>query len=120
MTAFSSVDQALVALKLFAEQEELTRQSLEASRLALQLSEDRLKSGVLDVVTLLQTEQTLFTTQDTLVQVRLSRLTEAVMLYQALGGSYAGKPIAGKSKGASLTPHLLGSGAHRPYEDHRS
>ena len=101
VTAFSSVDQALVALKLFAEQEELTRQSLEASRLALQLSEDRLKSGVLDVVTLLQTEQTLFTTQDTLVQVRLSRLTEAVMLYQALGGSYAGKPIAGKSKGAS-------------------
>ena len=97
VTAFSDVDRALVALKLFAEQEELTRQSLEASRLALQLSEDRLKQGVLDVVTLLQTEQTLFTTQDTLVQVRLSRLTEAVALYQALGGSYAGRVPAGKA-----------------------
>ena len=107
VTAFSNVDQALVALKLYAEQEELTRQSLEASRLALQLSEDRLKQGVLDVVTLLQTEQTLFTTQDTLVQVRLSRLTEAVTLFQALGGSYAGKATtdkaasAGKGKRAS-------------------
>ncbi len=101
VTAFSNVDQALVALKLYAEQEELTRQSLEASRLALQLSEDRLKQGVLDVVTLLQTEQTLFTTQDTLVQVRLSRLTEAVSLFQSLGGAYAGGTKAGKDVAGS-------------------
>lgn len=91
VTAFSDVDRALTALKLYAEQEELTRQSLAASRKALQLSEDRLRQGVLDVVTLLQTEQTLFTTQDTLVQVRLLRLTEAIALYQALGGAYAGR-----------------------------
>ena len=91
ISAFSDVDKALIALRLYAQQEELTRQSLAASRKAYQLSEDRLRGGVLDVVTLLQTEQTLFTTQDTLVQVRLSRLTEAVALYQALGGAYAGK-----------------------------
>ena len=106
VTAFSDVDRALVALKLYAEQEELTRQSLDASRLALQLSEDRLKQGVLDVVTLLQTEQTLFTTQDTLVQVRLSRLTEAVALFQALGGAYAGKAAAdGKGLSAGKAKH---------------
>lgn len=95
ITAFSDVDKALSALKLYAQQEELTRQSLAASRKAYQLSEDRLKQGVLDVVTLLQTEQTLFTTQDTLVQVRLLRLTEAVALYQALGGAYAGRAKGG-------------------------
>ena len=89
VTAFSDTERALIALKLYAQQEELTRQSLAASRKAYQLSEDRLKQGVLDVVTLLQTEQTLFTTQDTLVQVRLLRLTEAIALYQALGGAYA-------------------------------
>ena len=91
VTAFSDVDRALTALKLYAEEERLTRESLAASRKALQLSEDRLKQGVLDVVTLLQTEQTLFTTQDTLVQVRLLRLTEAVALFQALGGASAGR-----------------------------
>ena len=91
ITAFADVDKALAALKLYARQEELTRQSLAASRRAFDLSEERLKSGVLDVVTLLQTEQTLFATQDTLVQVRLSRMTEAVALYQALGGAYAGR-----------------------------
>jgi multidrug efflux system outer membrane protein len=95
ITAFSDVDKALSALKLLAEQEELTRQSLVASKKAYDLSEQRLNSGIIDVVTLLQTEQTLFTTQDTLVQVRLSRLTEAVALYQALGGAYAGKLKSG-------------------------
>jgi multidrug efflux system outer membrane protein len=95
ITAFSDVEKALAALRLLAQQEELTRQSLVASRKAYDLSEDRLKNGVLDVVTLLQTEQTLFTTQDTLTQVRLSRLTQAVALYQALGGAYAVKVKSG-------------------------
>ena len=95
VTAFSDVDKALVALKLYAQQEELTRQSLAASQKAYDLSEDRLRNGVLDVVTLLQTEQTLFTTKDTLAQIRLSRLTEAVALYQALGGAYAVKAKGG-------------------------
>lgn len=95
ITAFHDVDQSLAALKLYATQEELTRESLVASRRAYQLSEDRLKQGVLDVVTLLQTEQTLFTTQDNLIQARLLRLTEAIALYQALGGAYAGRGKGG-------------------------
>ncbi len=95
VTAFSDVDKALAALRLLAQQEELTRQSLAASQKAYDLSEDRLRNGVLDVVTLLQTEQTLFTTKDTLAQVRLSRLMEAVALYQALGGAYATKAKSG-------------------------
>ena len=95
VTAFADVDRALTALRHLAQQEELTRESLVASRKAYELSEDQLKNGVLDVVTLLQTEQTLFTTQDTLTQVRLSRLTEAVALYQALGGAYAVKVKSG-------------------------
>lgn len=99
VTAFSDVDKALAAVKLYAEQEELTRQSLVASQRAFQLSQDRLKQGVLDVVTLLQTEQTLFTTQDTLIQARLLRFTEAIALYQALGGAYAGR--AKETKGGT-------------------
>ena len=95
INAFSDVDKSLAALRLYAQQEELTRQSLAASRKDYQLSEQRLTQGVLDVVTLLQTEQTLFSTQDTLVQVRLLRLTAAVTLYQALGGAYAGKTKGG-------------------------
>ena len=91
INSFADVDKALTALKHYAQQEELTRESLAASRKAYQLSEQRLEGGVLDVVTLLQTEQTLFATQDTLVQVRLLRLEAAISLYQALGGAYAGK-----------------------------
>ncbi len=96
ITAFSDVDKALAALKFYSREEELTRQSLAASRKAYDLSKQRLEQGVLDVVTLLQTEQTLFSTQDSLVQARLLRLTAAISLYQALGGAYAAP-----SKGAT-------------------
>jgi outer membrane protein, multidrug efflux system len=40
------------------------------------------------MVTLLQVEQTLFTAEDQLVQVRLARLLAVVSLFQALGGGW--------------------------------
>jgi outer membrane protein, multidrug efflux system len=42
-----------------------------------------------NLVTLLQTELTLFQNQSTLVQVQLSRLLAAVSLFQALGGGWS-------------------------------
>ena len=86
INAFADVERALVALRDSAQQEELLRQSLAASRKAYDLSETRLREGVIDVVTLLQTQQTLFTTQDNVIQARLARIEGAVSLYQALGG----------------------------------
>ena len=49
----------------------------------------------IDFVTLLQTEQTLFTTLDSLSQARLAHFQAAVTLYQALGG---GIPWLGRTK----------------------
>jgi len=53
------------------------------------VSEQRLEQGTLDMVTLTQTQQTLFQAQDLLAQVRLARLLAIVSLYQALGGGWA-------------------------------
>ena len=89
ISAFSDVERALVALQQLAQQEELLRQALAASRRAYEISEVRLREGTVDIVSVLQTQQTLFTAQDTLLQVRLSRLQAAVALYQALGGGWA-------------------------------
>jgi outer membrane protein TolC len=85
ISAFADVEKALVAVQQLSRQEELLHQSYAASRRAYELSENRLREGILDIVTLLQVQQTLFTTQDTLTMVHLSRLQAAVSLYQALG-----------------------------------
>ncbi len=59
-----------------------------ASRQAFELSEQRLREGTVDFVTVLNTQQTLFQAQDTLAQIRFARLQAVVGLFQALGGGW--------------------------------
>jgi outer membrane protein, multidrug efflux system len=61
---------------------------VESSRRAFDLSETRLREGTIDLVTLLNTQQTLFQAQDVLAQVRLARFQAIVSLFQALGGGW--------------------------------
>lgn len=88
LQAFSDVDQALIAVKQQSEFERLQAKVVEASRRAFEIAETRLREGTVDLVTVLQTQQTLYQAVDALVQARLSRLQAIVSLYQALGGGW--------------------------------
>jgi len=59
-----------------------------ASRRAFQLAEQQLKAGTADIVTVLNTQLTLFQAEDVLWQAQLARLLAIVSLYQALGGGW--------------------------------
>jgi NodT family efflux transporter outer membrane factor (OMF) lipoprotein len=89
LSAFSDVEKALVALEQTGLQEKYQREAVLASQMAFYLSEQQLREGTVNLVTLLQTEQTLFQNEDQLVQVQLSRLLAAVSLFQALGGGWS-------------------------------
>ncbi len=96
LSAFSNVDQALVAIQETTEQERIQENVVKASRRAFVLSEQQMTAGTVNMVTLLQVEQTLFTAEDLLAQDQLSRLLAAVGLFQALGGGWppkSGPPI---------------------------
>ena len=71
-----------------AELEQLQQKVVASSRRAFEISETRLREGAIDLVTLLNTQQTLFQAQDTLAQARLARLQAVVSLFQALGGGW--------------------------------
>jgi len=88
ISGFADVDNALVAVEQTALAERADRQVATSARKAFDISETRLREGTVDLVTVLQTQQTLFQAQDALVQARLSRLQAAVSLYQALGGGW--------------------------------
>jgi outer membrane protein TolC len=64
-----------------------------SSRRAFNLSEQQLRAGTINLVTLLQTQQTLFQAEDAVAQARLARLQAVVSLYQALGGGWLPKPV---------------------------
>lgn len=88
VSAFADVDNALVAIRQTTERLRLQREVLAASRRAFQLSEQQLKAGTADIVTVLNTQLTLFQAEDSLSQAQLARLLAIVSLYQALGGGW--------------------------------
>ena len=88
VSAFADVDNALVSIRQTSEKLRLQREVLAASRRAFQLSEQQLRAGTADIVTVLNTQLTLFQAEDALWQAQLSRLLAIVSLYQALGGGW--------------------------------
>jgi outer membrane protein, multidrug efflux system len=88
LSAFSDVEKALIALQKFTLQEKLQNDVVTASRKAFDVSETQLRGGTVNLITVLQTQQTLFTAENALVQVRLNKLLAASSLFQALGGGW--------------------------------
>jgi len=93
ISGFVDVENALDGIRQTALRERLQRDVVTASQRAFDLSEQRLNQGTIDQVTLLQTQQTLFSAQDTLAQARLAHVQAIVSLYQALGGGWLPKPL---------------------------
>jgi outer membrane protein TolC len=88
INGFADVDRALIAVQQGTARERLQRDVVRASRRAFEISETRLREGAVDLITVLNTQQTLFQAEDTLAQVRLARLLAVVSLFQALGGGW--------------------------------
>ena len=104
ISAFTDVEKALIAVQDLTRQERLQREVVVASKRAYDLSEEKLRQGTIDLVTLLQTQQTWFTAQDNLAQIQLSRLQAYVSLFQALGGGWPAKRNGLVATEASFTP----------------
>jgi NodT family efflux transporter outer membrane factor (OMF) lipoprotein len=88
LQSFLDVENALVAVRETAEYERRQREAVAASRRALDITEQLLRQGTIDIVTLFNTQTTLFQNQDALARVRLLRFQALVSLYQALGGGW--------------------------------
>src|SRR5580704_13798828 len=88
LSAFSDVEKALVALSQSTLQERLEVEAVAAARKAFDVSETQLRAGTVNLITVLQTQQTLLTNENALAQVRLNKLLAASSLFQALGGGW--------------------------------
>jgi len=88
LSAFADVEKALVALAETQRQEKLQIEAVKASQKAFDVSETQLRAGTVNLITVLQTQQTLLTNENQLTLVRLSKLQAASSLFQALGGGW--------------------------------
>jgi outer membrane protein TolC len=86
--AFADVDNALMSIRQTTIKLRLQRDVVASSLRAFQLAEQQLRAGTVDIVTVLNTQTTLFQAEDALSQAQLARLLAIVSLYQALGGGW--------------------------------
>jgi outer membrane protein, multidrug efflux system len=86
--SFADVDNALVSIRQTTIRLRLQREVVASSLRAFQLAEQQLRAGTADIVTVLNTQLTLFQAEDSLWQAQLARLLAIVSLYQALGGGW--------------------------------
>ena len=93
ISAFSDVETALDGIRQTALRERLQGDVVTSSQRAFDISEQRLNQGTIDLVTVLQTQQALYTAQLARVQARLAHVQAIVSLYQALGGGWLPKPL---------------------------
>ncbi len=90
VSALVDVENALVAVRESAARERAQAVAVARAREAFGFAEQRFREGTIDLQSLLNTQSTLFQTQDGLVQARLARLQASVGLFQALGGDFVG------------------------------
>lgn len=105
LNALSDVETTLGQVSSLAEQERYKRDQVNASAEAFRISELQYREGVTDLLNLLTAQQTLFTAQDDLVQIKLARIQADVGLFKALGGGWSELPDAAtQSLPAQTTP----------------
>jgi multidrug efflux system outer membrane protein len=89
--AFHDVETALDTVKSTTDQLALVDTQTRADAEAFRISELQYREGTIDILALLQNQQSLFNAQQSLVVVKLSRLQAHLSLYNALGGGWEQK-----------------------------
>ncbi|PYC06269.1 RND transporter [Pseudomonas koreensis] len=85
---FADVEKALSSIRGLDEQRQWQSEELSQAQTAFDIAQSRYQAGAEDLLTVLQTQRTLYAAQDLNVQLRLSRLQASIALYKALGGGW--------------------------------
>lgn len=88
LTALGNVEDALIAAQQTGEQQQRQADAVSKAGRAYEFSQAQFHAGTVNIITVLNTENALFSAQDSLVQVRFAHLQALVNLYNALGGGW--------------------------------
>ncbi|HVH84442.1 MAG TPA: efflux transporter outer membrane subunit [Steroidobacteraceae bacterium] len=91
ISALANVEDALIAVQQTTEQVSRQQEATGQARRAYRFAQAQMHAGTINVLTLLNTETSLFTAEDALAQAKYAHLQSLVSLYQALGGGWQQK-----------------------------
>ena len=88
INAFADVEKALNSISGLDRQRQWQEEELKQAQLAFDIAQHRYSVGADMLLTVLQTQRTLYQAQDLHVQLRRARLQASIALYKALGGGW--------------------------------
>lgn len=88
LAGFADVEKALNAIQGVDRQRQWQDEEVAQARLAFDLAQQRYGAGAQTLLSVLETQRTLYVAQDQQAQLRLARLQGSVALYKALGGGW--------------------------------
>jgi NodT family efflux transporter outer membrane factor (OMF) lipoprotein len=88
INGFADVEKALNSIRGLDEQRQWQSEELNQAQTAFNIAQSRYEAGAEDLLTVLETQRTLYAAQDLNVQLRLSRMQASIALYKALGGGW--------------------------------
>ncbi len=88
LTAFQQVEDYIATLRVSSDQDIRETAAVSAAQRYLDIAQDRYKTGLDPYLNVITAQNTLLTNQQTQVTLRVSEMTAAVQLIQALGGGW--------------------------------
>jgi NodT family efflux transporter outer membrane factor (OMF) lipoprotein len=88
LTAFQQVEDALSALKYLQDEADVEAKAVEAAQRSLTIATAQYKAGTTDYLTVITTQSIALADEKTEVDLLARRMTESVLLIEALGGGW--------------------------------
>jgi len=101
LTALEDVENALVAVTNTSERRNKLMQAADSARETLQLAEQRYASGLIDFLTVLDSQRTVLNLEDDLAGSTGELAAAQIQLYKALGGGWSPAPEQENHRNAS-------------------
>ncbi|PPD44546.1 MAG: multidrug transporter [Methylobacter sp.] len=99
LTAFKEVEDALVAYSKEQQRHKALERAVAANQLAVQLATERYQKGLTAFIDVLDSQQALYQSQNSLTDSALAVSSHLVALYKALGGGWQTQASAGTCNG---------------------
>jgi NodT family efflux transporter outer membrane factor (OMF) lipoprotein len=108
LTAFQQVEDDIASVRILSQQIERQRSAVAAAQRFLDIANSRYQTGIDPYLNVITAETTLLSDEQTEVTLRVSEMTAAVQLIQALGGGWdTGQlPTAGRVTSAAAAQRL--------------
>lgn len=104
LTALQEVEDALAAVQGDAQRRERLQAAVEAAQNAALLAQQRYSSGLVDFQTVLETQRSQLSSQDSLATATATLTADHVRLYKALGGGWTPQPAEATAGAAAAAP----------------